>query len=103
MTGAGGWEGAMEKARAFVDKLTIEEKADMVTGQPGPCVGNIGKLTLSIRKTHQLTAIQLPFLAWASRACVCKMVLWLSVLRITLVFSLLVFLLVVSFGTLCIT
>jgi beta-glucosidase len=44
MTGVGGWEGALEKARAFVDQLTIEEKADMVTGQAGPCVGNIGKL-----------------------------------------------------------
>jgi len=37
----GGWEDAVTKARAFVDKLTIEEKADMVTGQAGPCVGNI--------------------------------------------------------------
>lgn len=31
----------MEKARAFVAELTLQEKADMVTGQPGPCVGNI--------------------------------------------------------------
>lgn len=31
----------MEKARAFVAQLTLEEKANMVTGQPGPCVGNI--------------------------------------------------------------
>jgi beta-glucosidase len=31
----------LEKARAFVAQLTLEEKADMVTGQPGPCVGNI--------------------------------------------------------------
>jgi beta-glucosidase len=30
-----------EKAKAFVAQLTIEEKADMVTGQAGPCVGNI--------------------------------------------------------------
>ncbi|GKT83810.1 beta-glucosidase G [Colletotrichum tofieldiae] len=36
-----GWEDALAKARAFVAELTIEEKADMVTGQPGPCVGNI--------------------------------------------------------------
>ncbi|KAJ4319111.1 hypothetical protein N0V94_004071 [Neodidymelliopsis sp. IMI 364377] len=37
----GGWEESVAKARAFVDQLTIEEKADMVTGQAGPCVGNI--------------------------------------------------------------
>ncbi|TID05079.1 putative beta-glucosidase G [Colletotrichum higginsianum] len=36
-----GWEDALAKARAFVAELTVEEKADMVTGQPGPCVGNI--------------------------------------------------------------
>jgi beta-glucosidase len=41
ITGAGGWEAAVEKAKAFVSQLTIEEKADMVTGQAGPCVGNI--------------------------------------------------------------
>ncbi|KAF2181119.1 glycoside hydrolase family 3 protein [Zopfia rhizophila CBS 207.26] len=41
ITGAGGWEGALEKARAFVAQLTLEEKAIMVTGTPGPCVGNI--------------------------------------------------------------
>lgn len=37
----GGWEDAVAKARAFVDQLTLEEKADMVTGQAGPCTGNI--------------------------------------------------------------
>jgi beta-glucosidase len=31
----------LKKAKAFVAQLTIEEKADMVTGQAGPCVGNI--------------------------------------------------------------
>lgn len=31
----------MVKAQAFVAELTIEEKANMVTGTPGPCVGNI--------------------------------------------------------------
>lgn len=36
-----GWEDGLEKARAFVAELTLQEKADMVTGQPGPCVGNI--------------------------------------------------------------
>ncbi|EEY22364.1 beta-glucosidase [Verticillium alfalfae VaMs.102] len=40
-TGAGGWEDAVAKAWNFIDQLTLEEKADMVTGQPGPCVGNI--------------------------------------------------------------
>lgn len=40
-TGAGGWEDALVKAKEFVAQLTLEEKADMVTGQPGPCVGNI--------------------------------------------------------------
>lgn len=32
ITGAGGWEGALVKARAFVTQLTLEEKAGMVTG-----------------------------------------------------------------------
>ncbi|KAI0476191.1 beta-glucosidase-related glycosidase [Xylariaceae sp. FL0804] len=41
MTGAGGWDEAMEKAKAFLAELTLSEKADMVTGTPGPCVGNI--------------------------------------------------------------
>lgn len=40
-TGAGGWEAAMAKAQAFVAELTLEEKTNMVTGTPGPCVGNI--------------------------------------------------------------
>ena len=30
--GAGGWDAALEKAQAFVAELTIEEKAQMVTG-----------------------------------------------------------------------
>lgn len=40
-TGTGGWDAALAKARDFVSQLTIEEKAGMVTGTPGPCVGNI--------------------------------------------------------------
>lgn len=36
-----GWEEAVAKAREFVSQLTVEEKSDMVTGTPGPCVGNI--------------------------------------------------------------
>lgn len=41
MTGAGGWEEAFSQAQHFVAQLTLDEKADMVTGQFGPCVGNI--------------------------------------------------------------
>ncbi|KAF3400144.1 putative beta-glucosidase G [Penicillium rolfsii] len=40
-TGLGGWDAAFAKAQHFVAQLTLKEKADMVTGQPGPCVGNI--------------------------------------------------------------
>lgn len=40
-TGLGGWTAALAKAKAFVAQLTPEEKALMVTGYPGPCVGNI--------------------------------------------------------------
>ncbi|GAB7327492.1 hypothetical protein MBLNU13_g11366t2 [Cladosporium sp. NU13] len=40
-TGVGGWEDAAARAKAFVAQLTLEEKSRMVTGQPGPCVGNI--------------------------------------------------------------
>lgn len=36
-----GWEAALVKAKAFVAELTPEEKASMLTGAPGPCVGNI--------------------------------------------------------------
>lgn len=40
-----GWETAFEKANAFVANLTLEEKAQLVTGaSPGPCVGNIGAI-----------------------------------------------------------
>ncbi|KAH6723717.1 beta-glucosidase-related glycosidase [Leptodontidium sp. MPI-SDFR-AT-0119] len=40
-TGVGGWEEALAKAKEFTAQLTPAEKADMVTGKPGPCVGNI--------------------------------------------------------------
>jgi beta-glucosidase len=40
-TSSGNWEEAFVRAHEFVAKLTVDEKADMVTGQPGPCVGNI--------------------------------------------------------------
>ncbi|GAB7363512.1 hypothetical protein MBLNU230_g3781t1 [Neophaeotheca triangularis] len=41
ITGNGGWDEAFQKAQAFVDQLTVDEKALMVTGAQGPCVGNI--------------------------------------------------------------
>lgn len=31
----------MVKAKDFVSQLTVDEKAWMATGQPGPCVGNV--------------------------------------------------------------
>ncbi|KAK6434222.1 hypothetical protein LTR95_009592 [Oleoguttula sp. CCFEE 5521] len=37
-----GWEAAFAKASNFVSQLTLEEKVRLVTGTPGPCVGNIG-------------------------------------------------------------
>ncbi|KAL5392154.1 hypothetical protein DPSP01_000674 [Paraphaeosphaeria sporulosa] len=39
-----GWEAALEKAKAFVAQLTLEEKTFMVTGSSGPCVGNIAPI-----------------------------------------------------------
>lgn len=38
------WASAFERASAFVSQLTLEEKATLVTGAPGPCVGNIGSI-----------------------------------------------------------
>ncbi|SCO91266.1 probable beta-glucosidase precursor [Fusarium oxysporum] len=40
-TSGAGWKEAYDKARDFVAELTLEEKSDMVTGVPGPCIGNI--------------------------------------------------------------
>jgi beta-glucosidase len=37
----GEWGDSVTKAQAFVAELTLEEKMFMVTGQPGPCIGNI--------------------------------------------------------------
>ena len=31
----------MAQAKDWLSQLTVEEKAWMATGQPGPCVGNI--------------------------------------------------------------
>lgn len=39
-----GWEAAYQQATNFVNQLTIEEKAQLVTGTIGPCVGNIGPI-----------------------------------------------------------
>lgn len=58
ITGAGDWENALQKARAFVEQLTIEEKAGMVTGM------NNFLLTVQIILTMLLVAngeiIQVP-------------------------------------------
>ena len=32
ITGAGGWDDALKKAKAFLAELTLEEKATIVTG-----------------------------------------------------------------------
>ncbi|KAF2727042.1 avenacinase [Polyplosphaeria fusca] len=45
ITGAGGWDGALEKAKAFLAELSADEKAGIVTGTPGPCVGNIAPIS----------------------------------------------------------
>ncbi|KAF2710089.1 glycoside hydrolase family 3 protein [Pleomassaria siparia CBS 279.74] len=45
ITGIGGWEDALKRAKDFVNELTLEEKAGMVTGTPGPCVGNIAPIS----------------------------------------------------------
>ncbi|KAF2830866.1 hypothetical protein CC86DRAFT_168323 [Ophiobolus disseminans] len=44
ITGVGGWIEALEKAKAFLSQLSLEEKAGIVTGTPGPCVGNIAPI-----------------------------------------------------------
>ncbi|KAJ5261815.1 hypothetical protein N7497_004280 [Penicillium chrysogenum] len=42
ITGTSEWETALNKAEHFVSSLTLDEKAWLVTGVPGPCIGNIG-------------------------------------------------------------
>ncbi|KAF1948441.1 avenacinase [Byssothecium circinans] len=44
ITGTGGWDAALEKSRAFLAQLSLEEKSQMVTGTFGPCVGNIAPI-----------------------------------------------------------
>ncbi|CAD0041524.1 unnamed protein product [Aureobasidium pullulans] len=39
-----GWETALAQAEAFLTNLTLEEKAGLVTGSAGPCVGNIAPI-----------------------------------------------------------
>ncbi|RAL66097.1 hypothetical protein DID88_005755 [Monilinia fructigena] len=39
-----GWEDALVKANAFISNLTLEEKASLLTGANGPCVGNIAPI-----------------------------------------------------------
>lgn len=36
-----GWEAAFQQASAFVAQLSLQEKSELVTGETGPCVGNI--------------------------------------------------------------
>ncbi|CAG8979856.1 hypothetical protein HYALB_00002629 [Hymenoscyphus albidus] len=38
------WAAASEKAKAFVSQLDVTEKASMVTGSPGACIGNIAPM-----------------------------------------------------------
>lgn len=40
-TGNGGWDAAYSQAQQFLSELNVTEKAYMVTGVEGPCVGNI--------------------------------------------------------------
>lgn len=35
------WDDALLKAKSLVNQLTLEEKVSLITGTPGPCVGNI--------------------------------------------------------------
>ncbi|RDW83373.1 putative beta-glucosidase G [Coleophoma crateriformis] len=39
-----GWEAGLIKAKAFLAELNATEKAWMVTGTPGPCIGNIAAI-----------------------------------------------------------
>ncbi|KIM83540.1 glycoside hydrolase family 3 protein [Piloderma croceum F 1598] len=47
ISGDGGWTAAVAKAKAFVSKLTIDEKVNLTTGVDtiGRCVGNTGRVT----------------------------------------------------------
>lgn len=45
ITGAGGWETALARAEDFLNQLTLAEKAYLVTGVTGPCVGSIAPIT----------------------------------------------------------
>ena len=38
------WTAAFAQASEFVKQLTLQEKAQLVTGTAGPCVGNIGSI-----------------------------------------------------------
>ena len=42
--GLGSWSSASSQANDFVSKLSLAEKAYMVTGVNGPCVGNIAPI-----------------------------------------------------------
>jgi beta-glucosidase len=41
-TGGSAWSTAYAKAKALVDKMTLDEKTTLITGGDGRCVGNTG-------------------------------------------------------------
>jgi beta-glucosidase len=43
-TGSGGWDTALGQAQQFLSQLNVSEKAYLVTGVSGPCVGNIAPI-----------------------------------------------------------
>ena len=44
ITGSGGWSAALAQAQAFLAQLNLTEKAYVVTGVRGPCVGSIAPI-----------------------------------------------------------
>ena len=44
ITGAGGWSAALAQAQAFLAQLNLTEKAYLVTGVAGPCVGSVASI-----------------------------------------------------------
>lgn len=78
VTGAGGWEAALEKAKLFVGQLTLQEKADMVTGKCSSFTkyGHpAGPIVDSPFQVHQapVSATSRPSHASISAAYVCTM------------------------------
>ena len=44
ITGSGGWAAALSQAQGFLAQLNLTEKAYLVTGVDGPCVGSIAPI-----------------------------------------------------------